>query len=433
MIDASIRIASFLVYVFLLNFFFSSWSFPSRLSVIRLLALAGLTGGVWLTALFVPASMEPFINVVITLVAMIVIASEYAVPSKDLFFWIIILLAIDFISESLALVLFRTLVSTQYAQNILFAITTTSLSMIIELFMILALKLVFFRTHRYLAALRFPVLLALASVPAVSIVVLFSFLMANSTAPAQSVYLVLLIAFGVLYMNLCMLYLYSSLTKHLQKIKHVTLQNESLAFELRHISELKKSQDQLMAMRHDLKNQFIVLLGMLEENQIADAKDYLLRSTDSLTTNQTFYTRDAVLNYLLNDKKESANKAGIKFDIKVLLAEQLTIDNEILAVLIGNLMDNALEASIRLKEAKQAEITLAIKQFEDKLLIEIENVYDPGEAAVRYRRKFEGLGTTNIKRIVSDYNGLYKQWTEGNKYLVSILLFTVTKKAIDQS
>ncbi|BAN75852.1 hypothetical protein LBCZ_2684 [Lacticaseibacillus casei DSM 20011 = JCM 1134 = ATCC 393] len=83
---------------------------------------------------------------------------------------------------------------------------------------------------------------------------------------------------------------------------------------------------------------------------------------------QKFYTRDVVLNYLLNDKRDLADKAGIRFDIKVLLAEQINVDNDVLAILIGNLLDNALEASRRLGDSRSAKISLVIKQFDNKLL-----------------------------------------------------------------
>lgn len=426
MIDTIIRLFSFLVYAFLLNFFFSSWSVTNQLSFKRILVLLELTGIVSLTAFFASNDVEPFVNIIVTLIAMVTIASQYAVPNKDMFFWVVVLLAINFISESISLAIFDALLSSQYdGQNLLFVIITTSITMTIEILMFLALKLAFFRNHIILESLNFPSLIALTSIPVVSIVVLFSFLLAKTNVTIHSAYFALLVAFGVLYMNLCILYLYSSLTKHLRQLNQITLQNKSLSYELKYISELKKSQEQLASVRHDLKNTFIVFRGLLEHNQINEAKDYLKATTDQLNVHQKFYTRDIILNYLLNDKHELANQANIKFEIKVLLSEQINVDMDILAVLIGNLIDNALEASKRLPDQNNAEISLVIKQFEDKLLIDIKNRYNPKEVITRRRRKYDGLGTSNVKRIVSNYNGLYKQWTEANVYLVSIILLNI--------
>ncbi|MDE3316782.1 GHKL domain-containing protein [Lacticaseibacillus zeae] len=433
MIDAVIRMCSFLVYVFLLNFFFASWSVSERRSLIWMMTLAGLAGIVAVSSYAVPSSVEPFINLVVTLIAMTTIALHHEVAIKDMLFWFIILLAINFISEALSLAVFRSITAASYGpQSFIFAIATTSISMMLEVLMIFGLKLVVFRNQMYLESLKLPVLLALTSIPLVSIGVLFSFLMANINTSVHSPYFVLMITVGVLYMNLCGLYLYGSLTKHLRKINQITLQNKSLSFERKYLTELKKSQNQLAAMRHDLKNQYIVLLGLLEKKRVGDAKRYLSKSTDRLNMQQKFYTRDVVLNYLLNDKRDLADKAGIRFDIKVLLAEQINVDNDVLAILIGNLLDNALEASRRLGDSRSAKITLVIKQFDNKLLIDIENIFDPAEAMTRQRRKIEGLGTSNVKRLIARHNGLYRQWMEENKFFVSVILLDIVKKTVGE-
>ncbi|BAN75851.1 hypothetical protein VIN14_14045 [Lacticaseibacillus casei] len=158
---------------------------------------------------------------------MTTIATQYEVAIKDMLFWFIILLAINFISEALSLAVFRSITAASYGpQRFIFAIATTSISMMLEVLMIFGLKLVFFRSQMYLESLKLPVLLALTSIPLVSIGVLFSFLMANINTSVHSPYFVLMIAVGVLYMNLCGLYLYGSLTKHLRQINQITLQNK---------------------------------------------------------------------------------------------------------------------------------------------------------------------------------------------------------------
>lgn len=273
MIDTAIRLLSFLVYIFLLNFFFSSWSVTSRLPIKRILILLGLASIVSLAAFFTSDSIEPFINIVVTLIAMVTIASQYDVSKRDLFFWMVILLAINFISESISLAIFDALLSPQYdTKNLLFVIITTSITMTIEILIFLALKLIFFRHHLILEPLSWPSLVALTSIPVISIVVLFSFLLAKVNVTIQSTYFVLLVALGILYMNLCILYLYSSFTKQLRQLKQITLQNKSLSYELKYISNLKKSQEKLASTRHDLKNKFLVLRGLLEHGQIDEAK-----------------------------------------------------------------------------------------------------------------------------------------------------------------
>ncbi|MHC9532270.1 sensor histidine kinase [Dellaglioa sp. L3N] len=426
MVDALIRISSFIIYLFMLNFFFSSWSSNTRISVKYLITLFFLALIVLINSYFIPTNIEPFINIAVTISAMIILAKHHSIPTKESVFLIIILLTINFICESLSLTVFDSILSPMYdSKNLVFVIITTSITMSIEILLFLMLKLFFFRNKIYTDTLTYPVLLSLTSIPIISIIVLFSFLLSNLNISVHSIFFALLIAFGILYMNICVLYLYNSLTKHLRKINQITLQNRALSSEMKYIFEVKKSQVQLKSMRHDLKNQFLVLLGLIEENQINEAKKYLQNSISQVSLHQHFYTHDIVLNYLLTEKVEFAKKSNISFNIKVLISKKIKIDNDILSILIGNLIDNAIKATNRLPNNHPRKISLVIKQFDDKLLIDIKNTFDSTEKKTRYQRQNDGLGINNVKRIVHNYNGLYKQWDENGHYLVSIVLLNI--------
>lgn len=424
--DTLIRSFSFIVYVLLLNFFFSSWSVSPKVTVRYLLTLISLIFGVILSSLFIPPAFQPFLNIAITVGTMFILANHHDVPIKETVFWVITLLALNFISESVSLAIVESFLSPEYNSNdSLFVIVITIITILLEGLIFFAIKLVFLRRRIYDTLLTYPTVLALTSIPIVSIIVLVSFLLSRRNINIQSTFFVLLVVLGILYMNICALYLYSSVVRHLQKINQITLQNKALTFEMKYISEIKKTQTELNSMRHDLKNQFLVLLGLIEHEQLNEAKHYLKSSIDQVTTQQKFYTNDVVLNYLLNDKKKITDEENINFNINVLLGKQSNIDHDILAILIGNLVDNAIQATNRLAVEKEPNITLTIKQFDGKLLIDINNTYDPEEKITRQQRQYDGLGISNIKQIVNNYNGLYRQWTESNQYFVSIILLNV--------
>ncbi|MFG1200732.1 GHKL domain-containing protein, partial [Pediococcus acidilactici] len=146
--------------------------------------------------------------------------------------------------------------------------------------------------------------------------------------------------------------------------------------EMKYIAEVKKTQSTIRRIRHDLKNRNLVLMGLLDQHKITEAKNYLAKSFDQLAKTSTFYTNDPVLNYLLNEKNALAQANHIDFQIHVLISKQISLDNDILSVLIGNLIDNAIEANQRLNAGVSRYINLTIKQFKKDLLIEISNPYD---------------------------------------------------------
>jgi len=106
----------------------------------------------------------------------------------------------------------------------------------------------------------------------------------------------------------------------------------------------------------------------------------------------------------------------------------IKLDTDIFAVVLGNLIDNSINAVLRLSNSKEKEISLLIKQLDNNLLIEISNVFDTAELQTRKNRRFEGIGIKNVKRIVEEYGGIYNQWIQDNQYIVSILLLNVYEK-----
>ncbi|MNN47612.1 sensory histidine kinase DcuS [compost metagenome] len=186
-------------------------------------------------------------------------------------------------------------------------------------------------------------------------------------------------------------------------------------------------------MKHDLKNQYVVLMGMLSQGDIARAEKYLQNSIQKIEHIDYFFTNNYVLNYLLNEKKSIAESNGITLNVKSFLPEKINIDTDIFAVVLGNLIDNSLNAVLRLSNSKEKEISLLIKQFDNNLLIEISNGFDPVELTTRKNRRSEGIGIKNVKRIVEENGGIYNQWIQDNQYIVSILLLNVYDRVSEVS
>ena len=169
-------------------------------------------------------------------------------------------------------------------------------------------------------------------------------------------------------------------------------------------------------------------MGMLSQGDTAGAEKYLQNSIQKIEHIDYFFTNNYVLNYLLNEKKAIAESHGITLNVKSFLPEKINLDTDIFAVVLGNLIDNSLNAVLRLSNSEEKEISLLIKQFDNNLLIEISNVFDPMELKTRKNRQFEGIGIKNVKRIVEEHGGIYNQWIQDHQYIVSILLLHVYDK-----
>ncbi|WP_416308776.1 GHKL domain-containing protein [Streptococcus infantarius] len=88
---------------------------------------------------------------------------------------------------------------------------------------------------------------------------------------------------------------------------------------------------------------------------------------------------------------------------------------------MGNLLDNSISACSRIANPKFRIINLEIKFFKGNLYIDIENFFEKEEISSRIHRQFNGFGIKNIKRIVSNFHGLYNQEIFENIYKVHII------------
>lgn len=270
-------------------------------------------------------------------------------------------------------------------------------------------------------------LIALTSIPFISIIIICTLLLVevNLIAEKNNILTNITITIGLFLINICSLYLHFSLSKHYKKLIQTQTQNEKLKVEIKVIEQLKSSETQLRTMRHDLRNQFVVLLGLIKNNDISQAEKYLNSSLTKLNNTVTFYTNNYILNFLINNKKLIADKYDINFIIEILLPERIKLDNEILAIIVGNLLDNALEASIRVKDNSNKKIELHIKEFKGNVLIEVSNIFDCNEIKTRKKRQSDGLGIQSIQNVINKYNGIYKKWILNDLYTVSIILLNI--------
>ena len=121
---------------------------------------------------------------------------------------------------------------------------------------------------------------------------------------------------------------------------------------------------------------------------------------------------DSIINYKLKNAREE----NIKTDIRLTLPPAINIDLADAAIILGNLLDNALDAAAKVPEK---EISLDIEYSRQTLFIHEKNTFDgivaysneSGTAEKRIaagiasRKSGGGLGLKNIRRAIAKYNG----------------------------
>ena len=213
-------------------------------------------------------------------------------------------------------------------------------------------------------------------------------------------------------------------TLHLSQQQHAYYQNkldkEQLQFQLRETQQSQEEYQRLQSLRHDLKNKHLTLLALLKENP-DEAREYLHSLTDSISGKQTFYSKNPTINFLLNQKLHDVEDE-IELEIDCFVPQELSIQPDILAVILGNCLDNSISACLRLTDKSERTLALNIRYFQQNLFISINNTFNEQEQETRKTRQRDGWGLRNVDALVQEYQGTIKRFKENGHYRTEILL-----------
>lgn len=185
-----------------------------------------------------------------------------------------------------------------------------------------------------------------------------------------------------------------------------SLRLEAYDYEDKYIDAITERTVEYNKLRHDMKNHFDIVERMINTSHIQEAKDYMEQISFDQGEHYV-HVNHLVLNYILSNKTKLAKSHGIDL-CSVIIGKPVTFIADVdYSILVGNLLDNAIEATI---EAKENEINLCLSFYEDRFVIEVKNcVVDKPKSKQRLTNKKDkskhGIGLKNIKDIVEKYNG----------------------------
>lgn len=196
----------------------------------------------------------------------------------------------------------------------------------------------------------------------------------------------------------------------------------------RHCEEVDQLYRQTRGWRHDFKNHLQTMLAYLEMGQTKRLEGYLRElSDDYQQIDIALKTGNKMVDAILNSKLSVVKAKNIKIDATASVPAQLSISDVDLSVMIGNLLDNALEACLKLPPEERF-IRFYMAKAKENLYIYIMNSADG-----TYRRGMgsylstktlagHGYGLQRIDKVIRKYNGYRSREDEGNVFATEILL-----------
>lgn len=180
--------------------------------------------------------------------------------------------------------------------------------------------------------------------------------------------------------------------------------------------------------RHDYHNHLQKLKAHIMMNQIKEANQYLNElEIDLDNVNQLVESGNINFDAILNSKISLAIKNKIQINYKAIVPKKLTVSDIDLCVLIGNLIDNAVEACEKMKGDRPKFIRLYIGVFKRQLYISVSNstneiIKKLDEEYITTKRGNHGHGLKRINNIVNKYGGFINRQNEPGVFASEVLL-----------
>ncbi len=233
-----------------------------------------------------------------------------------------------------------------------------------------------------------------------------------------------IINFGALLIYYIMLMMDGQLAKNLQ------LEEEQHYRDLEHVAfqTLQERMEETRRMRHDLRHHIHMVNYYLEEKNYDKLQEYVNAYRESIPDMERIrFCDNRIVNNIIFYFASQAMEQKIDFQAQLVVAEQLNVTDHEIAVLLGNLLENALDACMEQKETERR-IIVRGKGDARSLIFTIDNTC---ENEIKRNKKGEllttkphgnGIGVNSAKKIVERYNGFFSADKKGEMFCVSFML-----------
>jgi hypothetical protein len=244
---------------------------------------------------------------------------------------------------------------------------------------------------------------------------------------------------AILLINIFVFNLLDHTVQQVNETNHYKYREKQLLMQTEHFENIIEGYHQVRRVRHDMMNHLVALHGYLQNEQCDDAIEYIKKINESIDFNRIgMVSNNVAIDALISNRKSKATQAGIYFEEKVSLPGKLQIDDMDMCIVIGNILNNAIEACQRMKnEQMKKHIMLNINYKKGHIFIEVENTYylrtvkqEEGKfiSSKKYQWKYDvGLGMSNIERIINKYGGVYQTDLSEAIFKIKIMLPDVSQ------
>ncbi len=206
-------------------------------------------------------------------------------------------------------------------------------------------------------------------------------------------------------------------------------QKALLSLEQKQYRHLFAQMQETRQARHDLKQHIRVIRNYLKTGSRESLQDYISHYAQALPEETIqIYCQNYAVNTIVNVYGMKAEENGIDFYTELNLPDQVPVEEPDLCCVLGNLLENALDACAEYGKEERPFIRVISKTEQDRLLLTVENICKNGPA-LSEDGQFQsgkhpgyGVGISSVCAIAARYRGNTEFHYENHVFHASVLL-----------
>jgi signal transduction histidine kinase len=239
--------------------------------------------------------------------------------------------------------------------------------------------------------------------------------------------------FAILVLNILIFYFQYILSAAYEEKLKSTIYAQEKEYYYSQSQLMQQSVEQIKSIRHDMKLHLATIKGYSIKINADEISKYINSLLDDINLSEIYSdTGNIAFDSIINFKLNRAVENNISTDVNVFIPPNLNIEVPDIITVLGNLLDNALEAMAYVEDKI---IKLNVSYEKGGFFISIENTYDGFvnystnsendimQIATRKDNNEYGHGLKNIRKVVDKYNGYIDITHDDNIFCVEILLY----------
>lgn len=269
----------------------------------------------------------------------------------------------------------------------------------------------------------------LITIPIISIVLLTVMIMSN----LNNRIILVLMGTGILFINLLIFCLYDVLVSAYVKLEENAIFERQMVSYSNQLNIMMQSEEKMIALRHDMKHHLNEMSIMARRNEDSEVMHYIQNMYTYFNNPNEYISSgnkevDSLLNYMLNKADNILDSVNYQINVP----KELEIPSFDLTIIVGNLLENAIDAA---KDSEERWLEVLLNYEKGMLFIRIRNSYNNlvqkrGEVYITTKKKKQehGIGLQNVKKVVDNYKGEMQISAQDNIFDVKIILYTILMK-----